>query len=73
VNNAVARTAGLATVAVIPVLAGLSSARGVDATTVAFGRAMVITAVLPLSSAAVVAFSFRPVRSIRSPTGVDEG
>ncbi len=55
VNNAVARTASLAALAVIPVLAGLSDAAGAREITEAIRTALVIAAVLT-AAAAPVAF-----------------
>lgn len=55
VNNAIARTASLAALAVIPVVAGLSGAVGADAVTDAFRAALIIAAVLA-AAAAPIAF-----------------
>jgi MFS family permease len=59
VNNAVARTAGLAALAVIPVVAGLTDAAGPGGTTHAFRTAMVIAAVLAAVAAPVSWFGLR--------------
>jgi EmrB/QacA subfamily drug resistance transporter len=56
VNNAIARTAGLAAVAVVPVVSGLTTAHGPDAVTHAFRVALVIAAALA-AAAAPLAFA----------------
>ena len=55
VNNAVARTAGLLAVAVVPTVSGFTAAVGVDATNTAFRTAMFITAGLALVGALISA------------------
>jgi EmrB/QacA subfamily drug resistance transporter len=64
VNNAVARAAGLLSVAVVPGLAGIAGADYTDPTAfgAGFGMAMLISAVL-LAAAAAVSFAL-----VRSPT-----
>jgi MFS family permease len=64
INNAVARTAGLIAVAVVPVAAGIGGAdyRDASAFDAGFGRAMLISAVLLLGGAALAfAFVRRPL------------
>jgi EmrB/QacA subfamily drug resistance transporter len=51
VNNAIARTAGLAAVAVVPVVSGLTSAVGADQVTHAFRISLVIAAVVAAAAA----------------------
>lgn len=64
VNNAVARTAGLIGVAVIPSVAGLTTAVGPAATTAAYRTAMWITAGVAASASLVAAVGLpRRVRS----------
>jgi EmrB/QacA subfamily drug resistance transporter len=55
VNNAIARTAGLVALAVVPSVAGLTVAAGPDATTTAYRWAMAITAALGVLGAGVSA------------------
>ena len=55
VNNAVARTAGLLAVAVVPTVSGFTAAVGVDATNAAFRAAMFITAGLAVLGALISA------------------
>lgn len=55
VNNAIARTAGLTAVAVIPVVSGLTTAAGPAETTAAFHTGMWITAGLAVVAAAIAA------------------
>ncbi|MHB1138181.1 MAG: MFS transporter [Microthrixaceae bacterium] len=55
VNNAVARTAGLVAVAVVPVVSGLTTAAGVEEVTDAFRIGMWITAGLAVLAALVAA------------------
>ncbi len=74
VNNAVARTAGLLAVAVIPVAAGIGGADYTDATAfdAGYGRAMVISAGLLLAGAALAA-AFVRRRLAAAPEGVGDG
>ncbi|MCD9624022.1 MFS transporter [Rhabdothermincola salaria] len=65
VNNAIARTAGLVALAVIPSVSGLTVAVGTAATTSAFRWSMAIAAALGLVAAAVSAL-FLP-RRVRPP------
>jgi EmrB/QacA subfamily drug resistance transporter len=51
VNNAIARTAGLAAVAVVPVVSGLTSAVGADQVTHAFRISLVISAAVAATAA----------------------
>ena len=51
VNNAIARTASLASLAVVPVVSGLAVASGADAVTHAFRVALVISAVVAAAAA----------------------
>jgi len=69
VNNAVARTAGLAAVALVPVLAGLTAARGPAETTDAFRTAMWISAGVAVVSAVVSALWLPPRARCRRPDG----
>jgi EmrB/QacA subfamily drug resistance transporter len=55
VNNAVARTGGLVAIAVVPTLAGLTTAEGVIATTAAYQRAMWITAAIAVVGSVISA------------------
>lgn len=55
VNNAIARTAGLTAIAVIPVVSGLSTASGPAETTAAFRVGMLITAGLAAVAAVIAA------------------
>jgi MFS family permease len=67
VNNAVARTAGLAGLAVIPVLAGLPGAVGADEITDAVHLALVIAAALAVGAGVVMSIGLAPqVRSTRT-------
>ena len=67
VNNAVARTAGLAGLAVIPVLAGLPGAVGADQITDAVHIALVIAAALAVSAGVVMSIGLAPqVRTART-------
>lgn len=59
VNNAIARTASLAALAVIPVVSGLTTADGVDEVTDAFRSAMRIAAVVAAVAAPVVLIGLR--------------
>jgi EmrB/QacA subfamily drug resistance transporter len=60
VNNAVARTASLAALSVIPVVSGLSEAVGPADVTDAFRTAMVIAAVTAAAAAPLSYFGLRP-------------
>jgi EmrB/QacA subfamily drug resistance transporter len=67
VNNAIARTASLAALAVIPVVSGLTTATGAVDVTHAFRVALVISAVVSAGAAPVSFFGLRShVRSVRS-------
>jgi predicted MFS family arabinose efflux permease len=67
VNNAVARTASLASLAVVPVVSGLSVAVGPAEVTDAFRTAMVIAAVTAAAAGPLSFFGLRPhARSRRS-------
>ena len=67
VNNAVARTASLASLAVIPVVSGLSSANGAEEVTDAFRIALVISAVITAAAAPISFVGLGPhVRAGRS-------
>jgi EmrB/QacA subfamily drug resistance transporter len=71
VNNAIARTASLAALAVVPVISGLSSASGVDEVTDAFRTALVIAAFVAAAAAPVSFVGLRPhVRTRRSARDV---
>jgi MFS family permease len=59
VNNAIARTASLGALAVIPVVSGLTGAVGVDEVTDAFRSAMVIAAVVAAAAAPVAWLGLR--------------
>jgi EmrB/QacA subfamily drug resistance transporter len=67
VNNAIARTASLAALAVVPAASGLTTAVGPDALTAAYHVAMVIAAALA-GSAAVLAVAALPGRPRHQPT-----
>lgn len=68
VNNAIARTAALATVALIPGISGLSVAADAGAVTHSFRVSLVITACLAAASAALVYLGLgRALRVGRSP------
>lgn len=71
INNAVARTAGLLAVVIIPAVVGLSSAGLDDATVLSrgFRLAMIIGAGLLLVAALVSWFGIGPLRSHRRPGG----
>jgi MFS family permease len=56
VNNAIARTAGLAAVAVVPVVSGLTSAVGADQVTHAFRISLVISAIVAAAAAPLAFF-----------------
>ena len=67
VNNAVARTASLASLAVIPVVSGLSSANGAEEVTDAFRIALVISAVITAAAAPISFVGLGPhIRAGRS-------
>jgi EmrB/QacA subfamily drug resistance transporter len=66
VNNAVARTAGLVAVALVPAVAGVTSAVGPEETTEAFSRAMLILAGLAGASAVVAAVGLPRPATCRS-------
>ena len=72
INNAVARTAGLLAVAVLPVAAGLGPEAFDDPARLedGFGRAMLITAVLALVGAALAWWGLAPSRDV--PAVVDD-
>jgi hypothetical protein len=53
VNNAIARTASLASLSVIPVVSGLTTAVGAAAVTHAFRTSLVIAAVLAAAAAPI--------------------
>jgi MFS family permease len=63
VNNAVARTASLGALALIPVLAGLTDAMGAGAVTHAFRMAMVIAAATAASAALTALVGLHPAAS----------
>jgi hypothetical protein len=65
VNNAVARTASLAALAVIPVISGLSAAVGPTQVTDAFRTAMVIAAVTAAAAGPLSYFGLRPKARVR--------
>ena len=68
VNNAVARTAGLLAVAVVPTVSGFTAAVGVDATNAAFRSAMYLTAGLAALGASISAIGLpSSPRTRRSP------
>jgi EmrB/QacA subfamily drug resistance transporter len=60
VNNAVARTASLASLSVIPVVSGVTAATGADELTTAFRTSLVIAAVLAGSAGPLCAIGLRP-------------
>jgi EmrB/QacA subfamily drug resistance transporter len=67
VNNAVARAASLAALAVVPAASGLSTAMGAAEVTTAYRIGLVITAALAAAAAPVAAFGLSPrVRAARS-------
>jgi len=70
VNNAVARTGGLLAIAVIPVVAGLSTAPDAAAVSEAFQTALWITAGLALTAAVVAAVGLRRPRVRSGPRDV---
>jgi EmrB/QacA subfamily drug resistance transporter len=75
VNNAVARTAGLLAVAVIPVAAGIAGADYTDpvAFDEGYGNAMVICAGLPLAGAVLAAaFIRKPLAAAEAPAAADD-
>ena len=75
VNNAVARTAGLLAVAVIPVAAGIAGADYTDAVAFddGYGKAMLISAGLLLAGAALAAvFIRKPLAAGRRSPGEDD-
>lgn len=65
VNNAIARTASLAAVAVIPVVSGLTTASGAAMVTDSFRTAMVIAAILAAAAAPIAYFGLRPGTALR--------
>jgi EmrB/QacA subfamily drug resistance transporter len=68
VNNAVARTGGLFAVAVLPGLAGLTTAVGIDELTDAYRIGMWMAAVLALFASVVVAVGLpRPTETVATP------
>jgi EmrB/QacA subfamily drug resistance transporter len=60
VNNAVARTASLAALAVVPVVSGLVHAQGPAAVTHAFRASLVITAICAAAASPICFFGLRP-------------
>jgi EmrB/QacA subfamily drug resistance transporter len=60
VNNAVARTASLAAVALVPAISGLSVASGAVEVTNAFHLGMVVTAIAAVVAAPVAFFGLKP-------------
>jgi EmrB/QacA subfamily drug resistance transporter len=67
VNNAIARTASLTALAVIPVVSDLASATGPEEVTDAFRTAMVIAAVMAAAAAPISFLGLRPhIRARRS-------
>ncbi len=60
VNNAVARAASLAMLALIPAVSGLSVAMGADATTHSFRVALTIAALLAIGAAPLAFFGLNP-------------
>jgi hypothetical protein len=60
VNNAVARTASLAALAVIPVVSGLTAATDAEAVTDAFRISLVVAAVLAAAAAPICFFGLSP-------------
>ena len=68
VNNAIARTAGLAAVAVVPVVSGLTTATGPAMVSASFRTAMVIAALVAAAAAPIAFFGLRPGAAVgRSP------
>lgn len=69
VNNAIARAASLAALAVVPAVSGLSSATGAESVTDSYGIALVIAAVLAALGGPLMAIGLaerrRPPRSAR--------
>ena len=61
VNNAIARTASLAALALIPAVSGLATASGAPAVTEAFRVAMTIAAVVAALAAPVALIGLRPI------------
>jgi EmrB/QacA subfamily drug resistance transporter len=71
VNNAIARTASLAALSVIPPLSGLTTATGPEAVTTAYRVSLVIAAVVVATAAPLALFGLRPrVPARRSPRRV---
>ncbi|MEY2426289.1 MAG: hypothetical protein QOI61_1861, partial [Actinomycetota bacterium] len=71
INNAVARTASLGALALVPAIAGLSEAMGPDEVTDAFRVALVIAAALAASAAVTAMFGLdRSARAARTPRRV---
>jgi len=68
VNNAVARTAGLAAIAVIPVVAGLTTAVGADEVTSAYRTALWIAAGCAVAAAPVAFFGLAAPRRVGRST-----
>jgi EmrB/QacA subfamily drug resistance transporter len=60
VNNAIARTASLASLSVVPVVSGLSTATGPSEVTDAFRTSLMIAAVLAVAAAPISFFGLRP-------------
>jgi EmrB/QacA subfamily drug resistance transporter len=60
VNNAIARTASLASLAVIPTVSGLSTASGAAEVTDAFRSGLMITAVIAAVASPIAFFGLRP-------------
>jgi EmrB/QacA subfamily drug resistance transporter len=60
VNNAVARTASLASLSVVPVVSGLFDATGPAAVTDAFRISMIITAICAATASPICFFGLRP-------------
>ena len=71
VNNAIARTASLASLAVIPTVSGLSTATNPDQVTDAFRTGLIITAVIAAIASPVCFIGLRPrTRTSRSARGL---
>jgi MFS family permease len=68
VNNAIARTASLAALSVIPVVSGLTTATGPDSVTTAFRVSLIIAAAIAGAASPLAFFGLRAhFRAARSP------
>ena len=67
VNNAIARTASLTALAVVPVAAGLTAATGPSAVTSAYRSALIIAASCAAVAAPIAFLGLAPRRSVQKP------